>query len=232
MEGRRAAYVINLYGWTNGHSCELAAQRTNSLVIAAMGEFVHLPPLPRVMCCDLNANTTDVPAILDLLNNGWIAVGAHADIWGGTPCAPTCQAPNNKWPPTRRDFVFADAAFVTYIQDFNVFWTETYAVYTAVLVLLKTAEPKVVVHKNIKPANLSEAIKDRIAKIADSMGGQNPTEDHKRCKARNHISNSRGHGQSHCKASQRVALCGGHMGHKNLMEAQRENHRTRNCGWH
>ena len=65
IEGRCLVYVINIYGWSNGHHCTVAASRTNALVIAAKAELRAQSPPPSLISGDINAEAADLPALLE-----------------------------------------------------------------------------------------------------------------------------------------------------------------------
>ena len=65
FETEHAFYGINIYGWTNGHTCKEAALKPSSLVKAATNELQHHPALPRLLMGDVNANGTDINAIMN-----------------------------------------------------------------------------------------------------------------------------------------------------------------------
>ena len=45
LGGKKTIYCVNIYGWTNGHTCKLAASRTSALCHAARCELrAHPPP--------------------------------------------------------------------------------------------------------------------------------------------------------------------------------------------
>ena len=79
-----AFYTVVPYGWTNGNECQDTANRTNSLTSAAIEQLNALPPLPTIILGNLNASTSRLQTIQDLLNDGWIDVGHHANIWNRT----------------------------------------------------------------------------------------------------------------------------------------------------
>ena len=68
--GLEAVYVLNCYGWTNGHACKVAASRTDSLLHAACCEFALHPPHPILILGDINANVADLPTLQNLINEG------------------------------------------------------------------------------------------------------------------------------------------------------------------
>ena len=100
LGGKCGIYVMNVYGWTNGSTCTPAAARTDALFAAGRGELRELPPLPCLICGDINANTKNLPSLVAMLNDGWTDVGHQSHWRGGTDNQPTCQAPNNLSSPS------------------------------------------------------------------------------------------------------------------------------------
>ena len=66
---------------------------------------------------DANEDPEKLQGITALVEEeGWIDVGLHADWWGGTPAATTCEArPGVK--PSRIDCVLANPEAVLFIQE-------------------------------------------------------------------------------------------------------------------
>ena len=129
--GDEAFYVCNLYGCTNGENCTKAAAITNELIKAADDEFQHLPPLPKILCGDINATAAQLPALRQLFSEGWTDLGEHADWWGGTPGENTCHT-HAKAKPTRIDGIVANTWMLPLIQGVRVFKDEhipTHAVF-------------------------------------------------------------------------------------------------------
>eukprot|EP00973_Karenia_brevis_P056534 7864090-Karenia_brevis.AAC.1 len=60
--------VVNLYAWTNGHTCGEAALRTNDLVEIVLAELKTHPEGPRIILGDLNADPDDVPVLQEQLD--------------------------------------------------------------------------------------------------------------------------------------------------------------------
>ena len=136
---------------TNGDEFTATAQRTDSLIYAAMDQLKALPPFPTVIMGDPNASTHKLHSIAHLLNDGWIDVGHHAQVWNRTPDRATCVAPNSKNPPTRRDYVITNPAMTSMIQDFNVTWDDDYAVHAELQLMIKPAGANIATKRNHKP---------------------------------------------------------------------------------
>ena len=93
LPGGRPALLISLYGWTNGNRIPENAARTNSLVHAAFQEVAMWNRMPAFFAGDLNADPVRLPSLaVHLEHDRLIDIGAHADVWGGTPCEPTTRA--------------------------------------------------------------------------------------------------------------------------------------------
>ena len=151
-------YTINIYGWTNGHTCSTAALRTHQLILAALAELAGLPPLPYCIIGDINCNTNALPTLTRLFNDGWTDLGANAHWWHQPTDLPTCQAPNSKNQPTRRDYAIVCPALLPRVVDINIYWDEQFTVHAAVQVLLKLETSPTKMDRNIQPSNLSDAI--------------------------------------------------------------------------
>ena len=76
-------HCCNVYGWTNGHTCTLAASRTDSLIQIIDNELRCHPPLPACIVGDLNAELHDLPAASKPIEDGWTDLGSNAHWWGG-----------------------------------------------------------------------------------------------------------------------------------------------------
>ena len=64
-------------------------------------------------------------------SHAWHDLGALAELWGQTPCEPTCKAYNAEH-PTRRDFVFANTDGLEFEENFEVRWKYLYAVHATI----------------------------------------------------------------------------------------------------
>ena len=84
------------------------------------GEFDVLPPGPRLLCGDLNCNTSDLPTLSLRLESGtYIDLGAHAHLFGHAPGQPTCF-PTNDGTPSIRDYAIISADLLPFITNFEV----------------------------------------------------------------------------------------------------------------
>ena len=76
-------------------------------------ELKMQPGGPKYIMGDVNATTADITSLnlalltLERESHAWHDVGALAELWGQTPCEPTCKAYNAKH-ATRRDYVIAN----------------------------------------------------------------------------------------------------------------------------
>eukprot|EP00973_Karenia_brevis_P020846 2864220-Karenia_brevis.AAC.1 len=68
LPGDVVLIVVNLYAWTNGHTCSEAALRTNDLVDVVLTELKTHPEGPRIILGDLNADPDDVPILQEQLD--------------------------------------------------------------------------------------------------------------------------------------------------------------------
>ena len=76
INAQLACYIINCYGWTNGHTDTTAASRTDGLICCALHELDHHPCLPRFIVGDINAEVKDIASLHSLCSIGW------TDLWG------------------------------------------------------------------------------------------------------------------------------------------------------
>eukprot|EP00973_Karenia_brevis_P086380 11977501-Karenia_brevis.AAC.1 len=58
-----------MYCWTNGHTNQGAADRTDSLMSAIFDEFHTHPKSPKIILGDLNADTNDINTLQQQLDN-------------------------------------------------------------------------------------------------------------------------------------------------------------------
>eukprot|EP00973_Karenia_brevis_P024824 3420373-Karenia_brevis.AAC.1 len=97
-------YVVNIYGWTGGLEGNVAAMRTNDLLDAVAHEFHLLPPGPRMIVGDLNADTSHIPVLHSMLEQGQLVdIGKQGHLYGDSICTPTCR-PFNSLQAFRRDY--------------------------------------------------------------------------------------------------------------------------------
>eukprot|EP00973_Karenia_brevis_P061011 8483536-Karenia_brevis.AAC.1 len=112
--------VANVYGWTNGHCDSDAAARTDDLIQAILEEFDALPPGPKVLLGDLNADVGDLPTLQGQVDCGKLFdLGQHAQLFGGQAFAPICFPPNSGT-PSRRDYVFVTPDLIPFVHAFQV----------------------------------------------------------------------------------------------------------------
>ena len=76
--GCQPVYLICVYGWTNGHRCRTAADRTDALFLALRAEMNCLPPHPKIIMGDINATPDDLPTLACMLHDGCTDLGAAA----------------------------------------------------------------------------------------------------------------------------------------------------------
>eukprot|EP00973_Karenia_brevis_P064562 8970211-Karenia_brevis.AAC.1 len=114
LPGDVVLVVVNIYGWTNGHTCTQASQRTDDMFDVIFQELRSLPDGPKIILGDLNADPVDIPILNEQLDKGnFLDIGAHTSLNGGVVSS-TCYPPNHIQ-PTRRDYIFASANFVPFI---------------------------------------------------------------------------------------------------------------------
>eukprot|EP00973_Karenia_brevis_P070195 9755633-Karenia_brevis.AAC.1 len=63
LPGNRLMLVANVYGWTNGHTCEESAMRTDHLLHIILAELSSYPDGPKLIVGDLNGDLDDFPSI-------------------------------------------------------------------------------------------------------------------------------------------------------------------------
>ena len=133
-------YILNVYGYTNGHGYRNIAARTNNIIRIGIRELKALPPLPKFLAVDLNAVSADLDIIVELDLHGWTDFGLHADWWGSPAEPPTCQAFNSRGHPSRRDYAIACSMLLPSVSSVNVVWDEHYPLHaTASQLRLQTA---------------------------------------------------------------------------------------------
>ena len=80
---------------------------------------------------DLNADTSDLPAVTELLQSqGWADLGTYPKWLAGCPPTPTCFVASHAG--TRRDFILADAYLMTMPLAFEVTEEDTFPVHKPV----------------------------------------------------------------------------------------------------
>eukprot|EP00973_Karenia_brevis_P022644 3116630-Karenia_brevis.AAC.1 len=103
LPGNITLIIANIYCWTNGHTNQIAADRTNSLMSVIFEELQTHPRSPKIILGDLNADTDDIIALQQRLDDSeYIDLGNSMAHNEGN-VAMTCFSPNNTH-PTRRDF--------------------------------------------------------------------------------------------------------------------------------
>jgi hypothetical protein len=118
--GGHNMFVFIIYCFTGGHGNKVQAHKTNLIFEAICQERKAQPRGPTCICGDLNAECQDIPLLQTLLDNeGWVDLGAKAQIWGQPPGEHTCITSNAKL-PTRRDYVFVDPDLFPMITNFTI----------------------------------------------------------------------------------------------------------------
>ena len=83
-------YVANAYGWTRGSWDDKAAQRTSDLLEAIIAESATLPPGPRIIFGNLNADPENLPSLQAALDgHDFVDLGVH-DAFDHPTLQPTC----------------------------------------------------------------------------------------------------------------------------------------------
>eukprot|EP00973_Karenia_brevis_P010330 1399745-Karenia_brevis.AAC.1 len=113
-------YIINVYGWVNATSDDVAASRTDDLFDAIEAELAALPPAQFIICGDLNCSPQRLPTLDRMIADGKIIdVGSHPECFGHGEVQDTCR-PHNTLRIFRRDFFFTSPELFSFISAFEV----------------------------------------------------------------------------------------------------------------
>jgi hypothetical protein len=160
-------FVYNTYNYTGGHTNKAQAHKTNLIWDAICKEIAAHPRGPTCVCGDLNAEPGDIPILSNLLaREGWVDLGAKAQIWGQPPGEYTCITSNTKI-PTRRDYVFVNPDLFPMITNFCVDHDEIYP--THATLRFRVSPDHVSHHKSIlqRPLPLHELLDDHFQRTHD-----------------------------------------------------------------
>jgi len=81
---RTAVTVYNVYGFPGAHQCRSTANKTDSILQAALEEILQRGDSYVAITGDLNADPEDLPTIQHLVGQGgWKDLGAHPAWWPG-----------------------------------------------------------------------------------------------------------------------------------------------------
>ena len=160
--------IVILYGWSGGAQDVCLANRTDDLIARSHCELQAQPDGPRLICRDSNANTWNIPTLVQALEESnhidsavqheqWYDLGARAHLWNGVDNEPTCIG-NNTEIATRRDFIFANHQALRMVKHFGVTWDVPFPVHAELNVTLDIDSPfPTELHVN-KPKSFQELI--------------------------------------------------------------------------
>ena len=105
--GAATLHISVIYGWTGGIKGSIACDRTDDLLSIVAQENQSLPAGPKIIMGDLNCELQDLESVTTLISEeGWMDLGANANIWGGKANEPTCHT-NAMARETRRDYAYS-----------------------------------------------------------------------------------------------------------------------------
>ncbi len=146
--------------FSGGHGSKAQAARTNEAVLAFREEEQANPDGPKALAIDLNADDTDVPAVVEMLKDqNWIDLGAHAHIWNREPREFTCVTSNCK-KPTRRDYLFVNRAFFQLVMDFQVIHDNGVPTHSTLQVILDSSKLEQLDRQVHKPLSLFQVLRN------------------------------------------------------------------------
>ena len=83
----------NVYGWSGGVKGSKEAERTDDILAIVRMQFKKMPPGPKLICGDLNAQRGCLPNLEAMLGEeGWTDVGNDSKATRGKPGQYTCHA--------------------------------------------------------------------------------------------------------------------------------------------
>ena len=163
-----AVYAFNIYGYTGGCTDKRQARRTSAILDACRKELEHLPDGPAIIVGDLNAEPCKITSARELLQDDWIDLGASAYILGKPTAEFTCVAPNTT-APTRRDYVFANAAAMAIISDFNVVHQHDFPVHSLLQVQFTPTAHARYLTKGNSPLSFSTFLDKRVKELSGNL---------------------------------------------------------------
>ncbi len=101
--------VYNVYGWTNGATVKLSAERTAAILQAIFSDVELQPKGPVLIVGDLNGDLDSFKILKSKLEENWVNIGSQAHQWGNTKDDYTCRAPFAN-SPSIRDYAIANIA--------------------------------------------------------------------------------------------------------------------------
>ena len=118
----RMVQVFNIYGQSCGGKEDIAT--AEAILEAVREERDQEPHLPTLIVGDANADPSRLRNLKELVAEGWVDIGLHADWWGGTPAENTCASRAGA-KESRIDVVFASPEAALYIHKVIVKWDLT-----------------------------------------------------------------------------------------------------------
>ena len=143
-----------------------ATNRTSDMWEVFFNELKAQLDGPQFVVGDNNATTAGIMTLNLALQtpneerHAWHDLGALAELWGQTPCEPTCKAYNAEQ-PTRRDYVFANTEGLEIVEHFEVSWKDLYAVHATISFTLNLEQ----LDEKKRVVNRAESFYDRLAEM-------------------------------------------------------------------
>ena len=162
--------AASVYGWTGGTGNVEAATRTDDIVRVAIEAICEAGDPPALIVGDLNADTEALLNLTRHLNEGqWTDCGAHANLWGAQPEAPTCTTANSA-KATPRDFILANAKALNAIKSFEVQGgNDDIPTHKPVRVRIKVGDLSTKAMKYRKPIDAARKFNDMVMTGAEGM---------------------------------------------------------------
>lgn len=173
-EGRYISAMV-LYGFTGGAKNKAKAALTNQLVDAMRQELTAQGIQHVLLLTDLNACPDNIHSIQQLIDDGWLDVSSKADVYGSTPCEPTCLIATSK-ADTRRDYVFVSPPLQPAITAFSTLRSPPLAIAPHSRLRVTLQIDKLGQHVTLfrQPTDLLTTIKQRFSYLCGERDDRNP----------------------------------------------------------
>ena len=118
--GGQTLACANVYGWSGGISGSKEAGRTDDLLVIIRMQFKSMPPGPKLICGDLNAQRGYLPNLEAMFSEeGWTDIGSDEKATKGNPDLYTCHA-NAGVKQSRIDFFITNEHLTPAVKAFEV----------------------------------------------------------------------------------------------------------------
>ena len=151
-----------MYGWSGGIKGSKEAERTDDILAIVRMQFKRMPPGPKLICGDLNAQRGCLPNLEAMLSEeGWTDIGNDDKATRGSPGQYTCHA-NAGVKQSRIDFFITNEHLTPAIKAFEVINDANCPTHRPIRIRVAIAKLITVTNQLRKPTNYATMFQEKV----------------------------------------------------------------------